>query len=312
MTFPKINNEDLIKRLAPPAGCIDMVLDTDTYNEIDDQFALVYSFLCPENMNIKAVYAAPYYNDRSTGPADGMMKSYEEILRLLKFLNIPSEGMAFKGSDRYMKDGGAVKSEAVDHLIETAMSMPDDKPLYVAAIGAITNVSSAIAINPDIIKKIVVVWLGGNSTNWHTAREFNLMQDYDASRLIFDCGVPVVQLPCQAVTSHLQTSVYEIEAILSGTGALGDYLVKTVHDYALKHGWQPGQSWGKVIWDISAVAWLKNPAWAPSKLIPSPILNPDLTWSHDYRRHLSREVYQLNRDAIFNDLFGSIREFTGK
>ena len=24
-----------------------MVLDTDTYNEIDDQFALVYALLCP-------------------------------------------------------------------------------------------------------------------------------------------------------------------------------------------------------------------------------------------------------------------------
>ena len=55
-----------------------MVLDTDTYNEIDDQFALVYALLCPEKLNVEAVYAALFTNDRSTGPGDGMEKSYEE------------------------------------------------------------------------------------------------------------------------------------------------------------------------------------------------------------------------------------------
>ena len=44
-----------------------MVLDTDTYNEIDDQFALVYALLCPEKLNVEAVYAALFTNDRSTG-----------------------------------------------------------------------------------------------------------------------------------------------------------------------------------------------------------------------------------------------------
>ena len=35
-----------VQRLEPPAGDggkIDMVLDTDTFNEIDDQFALAYA-----------------------------------------------------------------------------------------------------------------------------------------------------------------------------------------------------------------------------------------------------------------------------
>ena len=32
----------LLNRLKRPEGKIDVVLDTDTYNEIDDQFALAY------------------------------------------------------------------------------------------------------------------------------------------------------------------------------------------------------------------------------------------------------------------------------
>ena len=67
--------------LKPPAKRpVRMVLDTDTYNEIDDQFAVVYALISPE-LDVQAVYAAPFHNNRSSGPGDGMEKSYEEILR---------------------------------------------------------------------------------------------------------------------------------------------------------------------------------------------------------------------------------------
>jgi purine nucleosidase len=32
-----------LELLTPPVGRVSAVLDTDTYNEIDDQFALVYA-----------------------------------------------------------------------------------------------------------------------------------------------------------------------------------------------------------------------------------------------------------------------------
>ena len=74
--------------LDPPAGKVRMVLDTDTYNEIDDQFALVYALLSPERVAVEAIYAAPFHNSRSSGPADGMRKSYEEIVRVLARLGL--------------------------------------------------------------------------------------------------------------------------------------------------------------------------------------------------------------------------------
>ena len=39
--FPRISAEERLSMLSPPSGPVSMVLDTDTYNEIDDQFALV-------------------------------------------------------------------------------------------------------------------------------------------------------------------------------------------------------------------------------------------------------------------------------
>ena len=49
------------------------MLDTDTFNEIDDQFALAYLLAASEKLNVKALYAAPFFhNGNSESPADGI------------------------------------------------------------------------------------------------------------------------------------------------------------------------------------------------------------------------------------------------
>ena len=92
-----MTKEQYIKNLSVPKGKIDVVLDTDAFNEIDDQFAISYLIRSTEKLNTKAIYAAPFHNANSTGPADGMEKSYEEIKKLQELLgsNIPT----FKGSE---------------------------------------------------------------------------------------------------------------------------------------------------------------------------------------------------------------------
>ena len=157
MNFPILTESTRIEMLQPPQGRVRMVLDTDTYNEIDDQFAVVHAILSPDKLNLEAIYAAPFHNNRSTGPEDGMEKSYDEILRLLDFLQVKSENFVYKGSNAFLSDGETpVHSEAASDMVERAMD-GSDEPLYVVAVGAITNVASAILLEPEIIKNIVVV-----------------------------------------------------------------------------------------------------------------------------------------------------------
>ncbi len=301
---------DAIKRLQslePPTGKISMVLDTDAYNEIDDQFALVYALLSPERINVEAIYAAPFFNGRSEGPADGMEKSYTEILCLLERLGRGHEGFVFKGSPGYLPGPDEpVESEAVDDLIERAMADRDGL-LYVVAIGAITNVASAILKEPKIIEQIVVVWLGGHPLDWHTAEEFNLRQDPAASRLIFDCGVPLVLIPCKNVAEHLTTSVPELDVHVRGRSRIGDYLCDSFAAYSDDH-----YAWSKEIWDVSNIAWLINPEWAPSAIVHSPILTDQLTWSTDSSRHFIRVVLDAKRNAVFRDLFTKLEKYGEK
>lgn len=299
MSFPAIDPQRLISRLEPPQGRVSIVLDTDTYNEIDDQFALVYALRSSEKLDVQAIYAAPFHNRRSTGPEDGMQKSYEEILRLLSRLNRSPEGFVFKGSTAFLDSSLQPRpSAAASDLIERALATPPDAPLYVVAIGAITNVASAILLEPKIIERIVVVWLGGHALHWTDTEEFNLRQDVDAARVVFDCGVPLVHIPCLGVTSHLLTTPAEIEANVRGRGPIGDYLADIFVDFT---GDDPAVS--KVLWDLSAVAYLINPSWVPTHLRSRPILTDQCTWSTDHSRGFMRYAHYVRRDPIFRDFF---------
>ena len=189
--------EAQVRALELPEGKIDMVLDTDTFNEVDDQFALAYALLSPERLNVEAIYAAPFYNSRSTGAKDGMEKSYQEIQRLLGKMNRTEN--VLRGSDAFLQESGYVDSPAARDLVERAMARADGERLYVVAIGAITNVASAILMEPEICEKIAVVWLGGHPTSYPTALEFNLSQDVRAARIVLDCGCPLTLVPCLGV-----------------------------------------------------------------------------------------------------------------
>lgn len=156
--------EQRLKMLTPPAGKFDLVLDTDAYNEIDDQFAIAYALRAKERIHLCALYAAPFFNNNSTSPEDGMERSYQEILNLLSLSgeNVP----AFKGSKGYLSDEKTPQeSAAASDLAQRAMAYSPEAPLYVAAIGAITNIASALLLKPEIADRMVVVWLGGNALN---------------------------------------------------------------------------------------------------------------------------------------------------
>ncbi|MEM8857577.1 MAG: nucleoside hydrolase [Chloroflexota bacterium] len=314
--------EKLLQRLKHPTGIIRMVLDTDTFNEIDDQFAVVHALLSPEKLAVEALYAAPFYNHLADTPGHGMELSFEEIGRLLNRLSLLHENFAYRGSAGFLDDYDTpLQSEAVDDLISRAMASAEDDPLYVVAIGALTNIASAILLEPKIIHKIVLVWLGGSALHWPHAFEFNLEGDVLASRLIFDCGVPLIMVPCAGVTTHLHTTVPEIDQHVLGKSAIGDYLAETFKAYSDDH-----YCWSKEIWDIAPIAYLINPDWLPSNIVPSPIITQrtpadirklqsagwherELMWSFDPGRHPIRYIYHLERDPIFRDLFSKLDKY---
>jgi hypothetical protein len=296
---------DRLRLLAPRPGKLRAVLDTDTYNEIDDQFALVQAMLSPDRIGLEAIYAAPFHNKRSTGPGHGMELSYGEILELLKRLGTSPDGLVFRGVTECVGPAKVARdAPAVDDLIARARTATPDNPLYVIAIAAISNIASALLKAPEIIDRIVVVWLGGHALEWPHQREFNLMQDVGGAQVLFDSGAAVVQLPCMGVVSHLHSSVPEIERYIEPCGEIGRFLAMRFKQYETDQ-----KGWSKVIWDMAAVAWLLDASWAPSVLVPAPVVTDNTTFSVDRGRHLMRYVTYIDRDAILRDFIGKLETY---
>ncbi len=298
------NSAAILEKLNIKPGKLDLVVDTDAFNEIDDQFAIAYALRSPERINLCALYAAPFFNSLSSSPADGMEKSYHEIRRVLERMHDPrasDESFVLRGSEGYLPDGDTpVESDAARDLVRRALAAKD--VLYVAAIGAITNVASAILMEPKIVDKLVLIWLGGHAPGWSSTKEFNLKQDIHAARVVLDSGVPLVLIPCCGVADRLTLSVPELERWLDGKNALGTYLTENVRRaLADDPGDFPGAA--RVIWDISAIAYIINPDWLPADIIPSPLLTDNVTWSFDHNRHLIKTVRWINRCGVFRDLF---------
>lgn len=66
-------------------------------------------------------------------------------------------------------------------------------------------------------------------------------------------------------------------------------------------------AWSRIIWDIAAIAALKNPSWTPSRLIPAPVLQDDFRWQPGTPdRHSIRVVNYCYRNMIFGDMFAAL------
>ena len=277
---------------------INVILDTDTYNECDDQFALAYMLLSQDRFNIEAITVAPYHHDNDISIEEGQEKSYQEILKICNWLNFDTENKVFKGSNGYIENGYNETNEAVEKIIEIAKK---NEKTYIMAIGAITNIALAIKKAPDIINKIEIVWLGGHSPICDNNKEFNFRQDVQAIKEIFESKAKLTIIPCKGVASNLKISIYELEHYLKEKNELCNYLCSRFYNDEI-HGIKTR----RIIWDISVVAYLINKEWFEEKEMDCPEINKDLSYSFNKNDRKIKFVTYLNSDKIYEDLFNKI------
>lgn len=318
--FPTLHPDDRLQRLHPPAPGAAVVIDTDAANEIDDPFAIAWALMASDRLRVQAILAAPhsFAHRRRPGvpegpyfdpPGVGMRRSLDEIHLVLDLLGC-DPSLATAGSTRYLQGAeGPEPSAATQRLIELASAMPGNDPLYVLAIGCLSNVANALLLQPELVQRLVVVWTAGwPSGTPHVNQAFNLEQDVAATRVVLDSGVPLVYLPGYQVGSQLRLSLPEMERWVQPCGALGAHLHALYTHNPLWpllgfRGW-PGYSW--VIWDLINVAWMLQPEWVPTTLVPTPRLGDDLRWQPDATRPPMREAHNVQRDAIFGDFFACL------
>ncbi len=280
-----------------------VIVDTDAYNEMDDQFSILYA-LCSDRMEVIALNAAPFDNDRAKDFEDGMVKSYEELMRLTALLPDGDSIPVFHGSRKPIeKTGHPAPSPAAENIISEALA--SDETVYILTLGAATNVASALLMDPRIAEKICVIWLGGASLDKPDVREFNLAGDYAAGQVLLNSGCTVLLCPAFDVTCVLEADLAELTS-LDGVNPHGTYVAELTREFHRMAG--SPQGWKRVIWDIAAPAILADPGCAEMEIVTAPVFTDSFTYAFDKTRHDMILLKKLDRDAVFKGCFETLKK----
>ncbi len=125
------------------------------------------------------------------------------------------------------------RRHAVDLIIELAHAHPQD--LTLVAIGPLTNLALALRKDPGIRPLLSEIILMGGSTvggNATPAAEFNIYNDPEAARIVFEAGVPITMVGINAALQTLLTPADVSKLKASGScvgtfaGGLGDFYLQ--------------------------------------------------------------------------------------
>lgn len=198
---------------------IDVIFDTDVYNEVDDQFAISYMLANDDLFNVKAITIAPYnVEHQPISVKEGNDLSFAETHKILKLMgkNVP----VYNGSLGFMTNGYSKLSDGVRAIIDICRK---NKFTYIAAVGPITNIALALKNAPDIADKIRVIWLGtGHILNMELL-DTNFIADPKAFKYVLD-NCPDFTIVSTVMSKCMRTSIYEMQAKFGST-PLEQYLI---------------------------------------------------------------------------------------
>ena len=243
----------------------DVFLDADTANEVDDLYAIVRAFAEP-GWRIPVLGSAQWQASQWATAATAE-DSYRLNQHLAAHLGVGDSTAVVRGAHRRMYDWGhlAVHSHAAHALLETAAGRSADDPLTVVALGALTNVASALFIDPTLAERIELYWLGSTydfAADRRGLTDFNAVMDPQAARLVLEH--PTLRthvLPVSEVGQH-PVHYDDVEAAIGGKGDLADVLLGRWRDH------MDGSKGERVLWDVAIVELLSDPSLATEVAAP--------------------------------------------
>lgn len=242
-----------------------------------------------------------------------MQKSYEEILKILDLMDMEPENLAFEGATHAMPDEHTpVPSEGAELIIREAMS-DDPRPLYVTFLGPLTDMASALLMEPRIADKLTVIWIGGGKYP-NGGYEYNLNNDVHSANVVFKSEVPVWQVPLDTYR-YVMVSLTELEYRVKPHGELGKFLFEqlAVHAHtpgAISSKYRTGECW--CLGDSPAVGLLLYEHPDHYDLVPAPEFTEDLYYIHNKKNRPIRVYNYVDSRFIMEDFYAKLAMFTEK
>lgn len=235
-----------------------VIVSTDAKNEADDQFAIVHALLTPL-FDLRGLIAAHFGVERT---ARSMEESRQEVDHLLVLMDMKASVRVENGAPHALPDElTPVDSAGARLIIEEAQK--DEGTLYVAFLGPLTDMASALLMEPSIAERdVVVVWIGGGPygdvlpTYWP---EFNLRNDVASANVVFAAGVEVWQVPMSTYVM-MGVGYAELEEKVSQCGRIGEYLTRQVVEFNAGRESTHGPMEHRSLGDTPAIGLMMSPS----------------------------------------------------
>jgi purine nucleosidase len=266
---------------APVNQKIPVIVDTDANNELDDQHALAYLFFNSDIFDIIGITTNATYKG---GTVEEQYNEARRVMQLCdvwgKYPLITGAGKNFEDIVPHIHSAEFDGYEAVNFIIQTALHHKKGK-LVLVPIGKLTNVALAIMKEPRIKDKVRIVWIG---SNYPAPGEYNLENDYSAANYLLnqdvDFEIVVARYDETTGSDAVRATPDDVFRKLKGKGPLvnpvegrhggqfttfGDYSVNLFSHIEL-YGNPPSRA----LFDVVALAILKNPSWGETSSVPAP------------------------------------------
>ncbi len=208
------------KPFVPASGPrVRVVFVNDLSGDADGLFAGVHALLSP-SIDLRAIIGTTTGSPEETTAASVSLA--QELLRLTgRTGRIP----IYAGAEGKLTAAGQpVRSAGTQAIIDEAMRGDTSMPLYVAVGGGLTEVASALMLEPSIASRLTVIWIGGVVSPDAAEPEYNFRIDPLAARFVFnDASVPIWQIPREAYSTCL-VSITELRAHVAPRGKIGKWL----------------------------------------------------------------------------------------
>ncbi len=153
----------------------------------------------------------------------------------------------------------AARPEGAIELLRSTI-LGSSEPVTVAAVGPLTNIALLIRTYPEVVERIASLRImGGAITEGNTtaSAEFNIWQDPEAARIVFDCGRPITLMTLDTTHQALfaKADIERLERLGTRVAAVfADLLRFFGRFHAERYGWD-----GSPIHDAVSVAQLAVP-----------------------------------------------------
>lgn len=283
-----------------------VIIDTDAKNEADDQYAIVHALLS-ETLDVRGIVPAHFGTERSR---NSTAESRAEVDLLLELMELSGQVVVADGAAGAIPDPQTPADSAGARLIiaESKLATASD-PLFVTFLGPLTDMASAILIDPAIVERdVVVVWIGGMGydVDWnYPAVEFNLRNDIPAANVVFDSGITLWQVPA-TVYSLVSVGYAELEEKLRGTSPLADYLIDQLVEWNATHHPEPIEH--RSLGDSPAISLVLNPRGGVFRTVPAPRFSLEGGYLPG-SGHPVRVAETVDVRYLLEDMFAKIRRF---